>query len=178
MVDAGRYSQAKKKYDEIIKLYEENGLRVPPELEEMANNLNANRSESLQDVLDEINNSNRKGLAYLTDPENFIKLYNLEKNRADRTDIPRMVAHIRIVLEDGFEDTEKLEDKMLDLLIRHLRSGDIVCRWDERHFIILLLDIEEKDVSIVIDRIENAFIARYGMPDGVRLEERSFQLGD
>ncbi len=178
MVDAGRYSQAKKKYDEIIKLYEENGLRVPPELEGMANNLNANRSESLQDVLDEINNSNRKGLAYLTDPENFIKLYNLEKNRADRTYIPRMVAHIRIVLEDGFEDTEKLEDKMLDLLIRHLRSGDIVCRWNERHFIILLLDIEEKDVSIVIDRIENAFIARYGMPDGVRLEERSFQLGD
>ncbi len=178
MVDAGRYSQAKKKYDEIIKLYEENGLRVPPELEGMANNLNANRSESLQDVLDEINNSNRKGLAYLTDSDNFIRLYNLEKHRTERTGIPRMVVHIRLVSENGFEDTEKLEDKMLDLLIRHLRSGDIVCRWDENHFIILLLDIENKDVDTVIARIENAFIARYGIPEGVRLEERSFKLGD
>ena len=178
MVDAGRYSQAKKKYNEIIKLYEENGLRVPPELEEMAGNLNSHRTESLQEVLDEINKSNRKGLAYLTDSDNFIRLYNLEKHRTERTGIPRMVVHIRLVLEDGFEDTEKLEDKMLDLLIRHLRSGDIVCRWDERHFIILLLDIREKDVGIVIDRIESAFIARYGLPEGVRLEERSFQLRD
>lgn len=176
MVDAGKYSQAKKKYDEIIKLYKDNGLKVPPELEGMAGNLISNKDESLQEVLDDLNRSNKKGLAYLTDPDNFIKLYDLEKRRAERTGVPRMVVHIRMVIEDGFEDAEKLEDKMLDLLIRHLRSGDIVCRWDERHFIILLLDIGEKDVNIVIDRIENAFIARYGLPEGVNLEQRSFQL--
>lgn len=176
MVDAGKYSQAKKKYDEIIELYEDNGLKVPPELEGMADNLTSERGESLQEVLDELNKRNKKGLAYLTDSDNFIKLYELEKRRAERTGIPRMVVHIRMVIEEGFEDTEELEDKMLDLLIRHLRSGDIVCRWEERHFIIILLDIGQKDVNKVIERIENAFIAKYGMPDGVRLEERSFQL--
>ena len=176
MVDAGKYSQAKKKYNEIIKLYEDNSLKVPPELEGMADNLTSNKGESLQEILDEINQSNKKGLAYLTDPDNFIKLYDLEKRRAERTGVTRMVVHIRMVIDDGFDDTDKLEDKMLDLLIRHLRSGDIVCRWDERHFIIILLDIGEKDVNIVIGRLENAFIARYGMPDGVSLEERSFKL--
>jgi len=176
MVDAGKYSQAKKKYDEIIKLYEDNGLKVPPELEGMANNLTSDRQESLQEVLDELNKSNKKGLAYLTDSDNFIKLYELEKRRAERTGISRMVVHIRLVIEDGFEDTENLEDKMLDLLIRHLRSGDIVCRWEERHFIVILLDIGQADVNRVIARLENAFIARYGMPEGMSLEERSFQL--
>jgi hypothetical protein len=176
MVDAGKYSQAKKKYDEIIKLYEDNGLKVPPELEEMASNLTAERGESLQEVLDELNKNNKKGLAYLTDSDNFIKLYELEKRRAERTGISRMVVHIRLVIEEGFTDNEKLEDKMLDLLIRHLRSGDIVCRWEEGHFIIILLDIDQEDVNIVIDRIENAFIARYGLPDGVSLEESSSKL--
>ncbi|MFW5790591.1 MAG: BTAD domain-containing putative transcriptional regulator [Bacillota bacterium] len=176
MVDAGKYSQAKKKYDEIIKLYEDNGLKIPPELEGMAGNLTANREASLQEILDKLNKGNKKGLAYLTDSDNFIKLYELEKRRAERTGISRMVVHIKLVIEDGFEDTEKLEDKMLDLLIRHLRSGDIVCRWEERHFIIILLDIGQEKVNIVTERIENAFIARYGMPEGVSLEERSFQL--
>ncbi|MFW6230259.1 MAG: diguanylate cyclase domain-containing protein [Halanaerobium sp.] len=68
-----------------------------------------------------------------------------------------------------------LGDKFLQLLSKQLRPGNVVCRWNSKHFILLLSDITEKEASKVKKDI-NSFMAKFELPEKLIIESKGYSL--
>ena len=67
-------------------------------------------------------------------------------------------------------------DKLLNLLSDQLRSGDVACRWNSKHFILLLTDIQKKEAERVLERLKNSFWAKFKLPEELFLEKKGYKL--
>ena len=185
LVGAGRESEARTKYQEIKAMYEDNGLKVPPRLENIFRDLKIERAEQPEEFLKAIDKNIDKEGAYLCTPEKFVELYELEKRRCQRDSPSRCVIHLRLQekmkerqQEIDIDPIDNIGNQFLQLLNNQLRSGDIVTRWNKKHFIILLANIDCNDAGKVTSRIKDSFEYRYGLPDGVKINEKVFNLSE
>ena len=185
LVGAGKESEARAKYQEIETMYEDNGLKVPPRLENIFRDLKIERAEQPEEFLSTIDEAADEEGAYLCTPDKFVELYELEKRRCQRDGPSRCIIHLRLNEEEksrqqemNFDHVDNIGNQFLQLLNNQLRSGDIVTRWDKKHFIILLANIECKDAEKVTSRIQNSFKARYGLPAGLSISKKIHKLSD
>ena len=49
-------------------------------------------------------------------------------------------------------------DELQESLRSNLRKGDVVCRWSENQFLLLLTGLERTQAGNVIDRIKNSLL--------------------
>ena len=80
--------------------------------------------------------------------------------------------------EMRLDHIDNIGNQFLQLLNNQLRSGDIVTRWDKKHFIVLLANIECKDAEKVTSRIKNSFKARHGLPEDLSISQKIYKLSD
>ena len=185
LVGAGKENQALAKYQEIEAMYEDNDLKLPPRLEDIIRNIEIERADRPEDFLDTIDKSVDEEGAYLCTPDKFIELYELEKRRCQREGPSRCTIHLRLQENEkerqqdmNFDHIDNIGQQFLQLLSDQLRSGDIVTRWNKKHFIILLANIECQDAEKVTSRIKNSFKARYGLPDGITISNKVYNLAE
>jgi hypothetical protein len=48
-------------------------------------------------------------------------------------------------------------EKLKGVLLTYLRKGDLFAVWSQHQILVMLLDIEEKDIRIVTNRVERVF---------------------
>ena len=99
--------------------------------------------------------------AYFCSPEVFRSIYGLERRQAERTGQPAVVGLLTLT-SSGYSlppaNLLKQEMKILESTIKNsLRKGDIVGRWNEAQFILLLPSLQEEDAEKVFQRIKNGY---------------------
>ncbi len=185
LIGAGKENEARAKYQEIKTLYQDNGLKVPPRLQNIFRDLKIERAEQPEEFLSTIDEAADEEGAYLCTPDKFLELYKLEKRRCQRDGPSRCIIHLRLTEEQKerqqeikFDHIDNIGNQFLQLLNDQLRSGDIVTRWNKKHFIVLLANIECNDAEKVTSRIKNSFKARYGLPAGLSISQKIYRLKD
>ncbi len=114
--------------------------------------------------------------AYLCDPELFRYFYKLERLRNERkgqsillglltlTDPKYMPADNKSLLK---ETMNKLEGVILD----SLRKGDLVTRWNDAQFLLMLPGLNREQSDNIIKRIESNFLKQYSLK-GLKLHKK------
>ena len=176
LISAGRTGMARLKYEEAMKMFEENELSVPPELRELGEKLNSDYSDDPDEFLADLQDCEESEGAFVCDPQIFTRLYELEKRRSQRDVPPRSVIHMRLAGECENAGVKNIGDSFMDLISNQLRCGDIVCRWNDKHFVALLADVSGAEVKKVSERLINSFTFKYDMPGDLEIEERSYEL--
>jgi len=185
LLEAEKYSQAQYRFKEIKEMYEENDLRLPPVIENtyitgMKKEDNGDPELFLQKLDD---NYDDKG-ALICSPDKFMEIYELEKRRMER-DVPnRCIIHLRLNdqnnqrknSEQVVDHIGKIAEQILESLVNQLRCGDIVCRWNKKHFIVLVADTEYEEAEKIVNRLKNSFISRYGLPDNISVKNKVYEL--
>jgi GGDEF domain-containing protein len=98
--------------------------------------------------------------AYLCDRETFSYIYNLEQRRSGREWNNSCFSRIKIDDIKGI-NLEKASEKLKEVLIDNLRQGDLVCRWEDDNYMIILNDINKKNTDKVMERIYNNYFKKY-----------------
>ncbi|MEC9489927.1 MAG: diguanylate cyclase, partial [Halanaerobiales bacterium] len=106
----------------------------------------------------------------------FSTIYELEKRRLQRNTLDRYLAHLRLTGKLERKKIIMYGDKMLKLLSDQLRSGDVVCRWNSKHFIMLMTDVLEGEAERILRRLKNSFRAKFELPEELILEQKGYQL--
>lgn len=177
LIKADRISEAKKQYDEVLSIYEDNDLILPPELKELKFELGEPGEAEPNNIFSQLKEKNNAEGAFICrDRELFNKFFKIEKRRIKRESEPRFLAHLRLTGDFVKEKIKRYGDKFIAILAEHLRSGDIVCRWNCKHFIILLINLEKKDADSILKRIKRVFYAKNELPAELSLEKRIYQL--
>lgn len=105
-----------------------------------------------------INDNPDQTYAFMCDPDIFFTLYELEKRRLKREWISINLVHLGLVDKNKItKSVFPAAKKMNNILKTKLRCGDIVCKWGEKNFLIMLMDIRSRNVKKVINRIESSF---------------------
>lgn len=179
LLEAGREGLARLKYEEIVNIFKENDYALPQKLKELGLLLNNGERERRGDPSALIANLKERAEtegAFVCEPDTFIKLYDLEKRRVVRYSIPRHLVHLRLKGEASDEDLKEQGDNLMNILENHLRAGDVVCRWNSRHFIILLINISHQVREKIVERIKNSFLACCNPPDWLEFKSGFFDL--
>ncbi|MFW6382353.1 MAG: BTAD domain-containing putative transcriptional regulator [Bacillota bacterium] len=171
-----RWGMARSKYEEVVALYQNNDLRVPPEIRKLESKL-GNIDDDPKTLVEYFQtNVEAEGAFVCNNRETFSNIYELEKRKQQRDSPPAYLIHLRLTGKLGREQLIMLEDKFLKLLSNQLRPGDVVCPWDSKHFIILLTDITEKKAKKVRKRLINSFMARFELPEELIIENKGYEL--
>ena len=65
---------------------------------------------------------------------------------------------------------------MKEILKNKLRTGDVICNWDKGRFILLLIDIDKKDIKKVLTRIINNFEKTYLCSNKIEIKHNYYKL--
>lgn len=90
--------------------------------------------------------------SFICDKNTFNYIYRLEKYRCRRERHRSYLSRIKI---KGIAK-KKLQgesNRLFSLLAEKLRAGDVVCRWNDEQYLIILYDIYENDIFGIMERI-------------------------
>ncbi len=102
----------------------------------------------------------------LCNPEAFRFLYKTELRRSERSGLPIFLA--MFVLDPDFSNTDADHGECMDLLHRtltaNLRRGDVVCRWNDHQYLLLLTGLDADQAVKAINRIQHSFETNCSCP--------------
>lgn len=102
--------------------------------------------------------------AFLCDVELFRYFYKLERLRSERSGTSVLLGLLALAKRDySMPHSEELKDAMQylqDAILDSLRKGDVVTRWNEAQFLLLLPGLNREQAAKVLDRIENKFLRK------------------
>lgn len=98
--------------------------------------------------------------AYLCDRETFSYIYNLEQRRSKREWSDSYFSRIKIDDIKGI-NLKKASEMLKDVLKDNLRQGDLVCRWEDDHYMVILNDINRENTNKVMERIYNNYVTKH-----------------
>lgn len=177
LIKVGRFSIAKQKLDELIAMYEDNGLIIPVSIRNLNKKLSDADQKSTEEIFEDNLTEDIEG-AYVCDDRNiFSDFCKLEKRRSKRDKRPRSLIHLKLKTEVKNDELKNYADKLLDLLANQLRAGDLVCHWRLKHFNILLMDVKENDAKKIINRITRYFNSEYNS-DEIKIITEISQLNN
>lgn len=176
MLDAGREGLARMKYEEAVSVFKENGLELPPDLEKLGRELSSENIENPDNFIQKLRQRSLADNAFVCDPKTFSEFYELEKRRTERSGPPRQVVHLRLAGKLKDKTLGRLSEDFFEQLRTQLRKGDIICRWNDKHFILLLHGVDCQGVKKVIERLKNSFAAGTELPKSLNIENRCYEL--
>ncbi len=172
----GKIGLAHQKYQEILKFFEDNNLILPRELKILKDRFPKNNSDNPELILEEIKQSLKEERAYTCSRETFTHIFNLEIRRSGR-DIPtRFLVYFRLagISDEGI--LEKSGNNLYEMMTGQLRSGDIVCRWNKKLIIGLLVGLNKSEMEKVMERLNNSFYYIYNIPEEIELKIRFIEI--
>ena len=146
-----RPDQAAIKAEEAITIFDNFNIKISAELQQEISSLisinNINSIEAM--VSDEIENEK----AFECGPITFSKIVNLERRRSKRLDRDIYLVTFKLIYQLSPSQMIEAERILYKNLLNNLRVYDLITRLKPREFLLLLIDISEKEIKKIINRI-------------------------
>ena len=167
----GKVGFAHQKLEELIEFFEENDLIIPLKIKVLKSKFPKTNSDNPGLVLEEIKQSLEEEKAYICPPETFTDIFRLEIRRSSRESPPRFLSFFRI--DGDYDETilKKVGNNLFEMITKQLRSGDIICRWNNKQIIALLTGLDESEIEKVMKRLYNSFYYLYNIPEEIELKK-------
>src|SRR6056297_1436954 len=94
--------------------------------------------------------------SYICDKDIFKHIYKLEKRRTGRRKYNSYFSDIKLKQKND-NNIKKARQYIEKILSNKLRSGDVVCKWDINHFVLILNNVDDYGASRAVERIKNHF---------------------
>jgi len=155
LLELGKTGHARSHYRFANELFNKNlDLNKMPNLEDIYHKEKDNNYLNvIKEKLEE--RDNFRG-AFICSNDIFRMIYKLEKRRSERNNKPIYISYIK------FKNKNLIENNIYQIesiLKEELRKGDIVTRWDEDQYLMLLLDLDTQNASKVIKRVSEIIIS-------------------
>ena len=124
LINSGKSGLAKIEYEEAVNILKENNLKIPSPLKRIGPKVDNIDPETV--IKSNSSGKKAKG-AYICEAENFTEIYNWERKKAERNNIPKIMLHLKISSAKDLKKNTVVEIKQI--LARNLRSRDVVCHW-------------------------------------------------
>ncbi len=112
---------------------------------------------------------------YMCDAEMFRYFYKLEQLRGERSDIAVLLCLLTLVAPDHSRPPKSLLKSVMlnlqDVIMSSLRKGDLVTRWNEAQFLLMLPNLNREQALKVMNRIENTYISQHSL-QGLKLQKK------
>lgn len=132
------------------------------------------RAADIDHVMDSLREVSGVRTAYFCSYEQFRSIYQLEARRAARTGAEMHVAMLSLGEELG---NDSGMDAVQHTLMTNLRSSDVVARYSDSQFIIMLPNADMENSRRVMQRLIEACGRRYpGEPDGLSWQIRPLEI--
>lgn len=144
-------------------------LRVPPskKARELYKRLQSQKEEKSDQILDlniiknVLKEDNTEG-ALVCDFNYFKFLYNFEARNIERNKNKNIFLLIITIDNIGYKPLkeDKIKEEMLllkNIVFNRLRKGDVLSQWNESQLLILLYNVEEKNIENIVRRITHKF---------------------
>jgi DNA-binding SARP family transcriptional activator len=112
---------------------------------------------------------------YMCDAEMFRYFYKLEQLRGERSDIAVLLCLLTLVAPDHSRPPKSLLKSVMlnlqDVIMSSLRKGDLVTRWNEAQYLLMLPNLNREQALKVMQRIENDYIRKHSL-QGLILQKK------
>lgn len=157
---SGEFRQAFEHYEYITGFYErEMGISPSDEMRAIYKRLLASQSRAKveSNFCDVLEKDICYDNAFYCEPEVFKSIYELERRRSQRQNTCFSVGIITVNPIKGYtySQNELRMNKIKQLLLQHLRKGDILTCWNYRQFAVLLPGVNDELTEKVLKRIIN-----------------------
>jgi DNA-binding SARP family transcriptional activator len=179
----GLTNRAKVHYNEVTSTYyREMGIKPSGALKDIYRLIVTETGSfefDLGTIQEGLKNDGASRKAFLCDPGLFRYFYNLERLRAERSGQSALLSLLTVTKTDyKMPSPEKIKetmDKLQDVILGSLRKGDIVTRWNDAQYLLLLPGLSREKASEVLKRIEENYLKLHSL-DGLSLHKKTETL--
>lgn len=173
LISEGQKTRVRAHYSEVTSaFYREMGIKPSVALKDLYRQagLEAGSFELDLSVIQEgLKDKQVSNGAYLCDAELFRYFYKLERLRVERSGKSVLLCLLTIT-DPGYRipPQERLKEVMNHLreaIMDSLRKGDLITRWNEAQFLLLLPGLNREQAQNVMDRIEERFLKDYPLTE-------------
>ncbi|MGE5423695.1 MAG: AfsR/SARP family transcriptional regulator [Ignavibacteriales bacterium] len=167
LLHEGRVQQAQKHWEYVNKkFYQDLGVRPSLVLQKVLQKVPGREDTgldltSIQSKLKQ--NTDHQG-AFICTPEVFKEIYKLERRRGERSGIAVFMALLTLRGRRGADIEERVMqiamDRLEEYLIVALRKGDVISRWSEKQYILILPSMAFEQGEMIMDRFKKGFNER------------------
>ncbi len=97
--------------------------------------------------------------SFICDKNTFKYIYKLEKSRSKKSSYRSYLSEIKFDCTRGIKTAQESQI-LFKLLAKKLRAGDVVCRWNQNQYLVILFNINEDNTDKVMKRIFNNFLQK------------------
>lgn len=154
----GHQRLALRHYQEINHFYQqEMGIEPSNRMQSLYKELlRSSMDVNHNDIYDELEEDVESEYAFYCEASIFKSIYELERKRSERSKIEIRIAVVEILGNQKPEDEEKRVQHVQQHLMENLRKGDVITRWNERCFLILLQGVEKELMHKIVNRVLKA----------------------
>lgn len=162
LLNLGERKQALDHYEYVTGFfYQELGLKPSPALKLIYKQMLATQPtlDSMEALHADLDGTGILENAYLCNADVFRSIYELERRRSERSGVKAVIGMITME-HPRTASYGKQHQRMLALqqhLLRHLRKGDTVTRWNDSQFLVLLPGLNEETMEMVLTRVVQKF---------------------
>jgi len=179
MLAEGLTTRARAHYNEVTStFYREMGVKPSDEMKKLYRMVGIETGTfelDLSTIQEGMKSKQKIKGAYLCDAELFRYFYKLEQLRGERNDHTVFLCLLTV----GAGDYSKLPADLLkkltlnlqDVIMNSLRKGDLVTKWNEAQFLLLLPGLKVEQAAKVMDRIESVFTRKHSL-QGLKLQKK------
>lgn len=159
----GRVKQAQNHHAYIKhKFYQDLGLKLSPELDNILPITDSQEKNSLDlnGVQERLKGNKDEIGAFVCTSEVFREIYQLERRRGERIGISVFVALVTIIpsyVSRSSSSTKGTMDGLELFLVNSLRKGDVIARWSNNQYVLMLPGLAYEQGEKVMERIKNGF---------------------
>lgn len=185
LIEMGRMKLAQTHYEYVTAmLYKELGVKPSPSLRNLLSRLKVNNEDVQMDVnafKDCLMEKTNCDGAFLCDKDTFHSMYKLECRRQPRTGQSIYLAMLTTTCANyELPDRKSLRvvtDILKDIICKDLRSGDVLTKWNESQFLVMLPGATFEQAEKITARIQHRFELKCNEKDIV-MRRRVMPIGD
>ncbi len=179
LIAEGMIARARSHYDEATSaFYREMGVKPSIEMKKLfeQGGLDAGGVEfDLSTIQNGLKSNNLSNGALYCDLEQFRYSYKLEQLRCERNGQSVLLCMVMLITRDYSKPPDYMLQEVMhnlkDVIIRSLRKGDLVTRWNNGQFLLMLPGLNREQASGVMDRIEQTFLGQYSLK-GLQMQKK------
>jgi DNA-binding SARP family transcriptional activator len=165
----GQVNKARAHYQYVSYLFfQQHGTSPSPAMRELYRKISASSGNlimDIKDIQDSIRTRNDADGALFCDQESFRLFYEMEERRLGRNGQAVVLSSLTILGKGQVLPQRELDLIMTQLgviLKEALRRGDIICRWNDAQYLVLLNSLNFEQAQRVLARVKDTFQKKYG----------------
>jgi len=167
----GMTNRAKAHYNEVTSAYyREMGVKPSAELKSLYRLISLESGSfelDLSTIQEGLKGKEVINGAYFCDAELFRYFYKLERLRGERSGKSVLLCLVTITNPDysmpAAAPLKEVMNNLQEVILEDLRKGDLVTRWNDAQFLMMLPGLNREQAADVMDRIEKSYIKDYSL---------------